>query len=71
METLQKLAARIIDHWERGYGGSYNSTRREALSLVRLRGTLDEAVADVARECGTAPPPGGDFPRGRGMGTSR
>ena len=55
VETLQKLAARIIDHWERGYGGSYNSTRREALSLVRLRGTLDEAVADVARECGATP----------------
>ena len=55
VETLQKLAARIIDHWERGYGGCYNSTRREALSLVRLRGTLDEAVADVARECGAAP----------------
>ncbi len=55
VETLRKLAARIIDHWERGYGGSYNSTRREALSLVRLRGTLDEAVADVGRECGAAP----------------
>ena len=55
VKTLRKLAARIIDHWERGYGSSYNSTRREALSLVRLRDTLDAAVADVQSECGTAP----------------
>jgi len=55
VKTLQKLAARIIDHWERGYGGSYNSTRRDALALVRLRDTLDDAAADVRRECGSAP----------------
>ena len=55
VKTLQKLAARIIHHWERGYGSSYNSTRREALSLVRLCDTLDDAAADVQRECGTAP----------------
>ena len=55
VKTLQKLATRIIDHWERGYGSSYNSTRREALALVRLRDTLDDAAADVRRECGTAP----------------
>ena len=55
VKTLQKLAARIIDHWERGYGSSYNSTRREALSLVRLADTLDAAVDEVTRECGAAP----------------
>ncbi len=55
VKTLQKLAARIIDHWERGYGGSYNGTRREALSLVRVRDTLDAAIADAQSECGTAP----------------
>ncbi len=55
VKALQKLAARIIDHWERGYGSSYNSTRREALSLVRVLDTLDAAVADVQGECGTAP----------------
>ena len=55
VKTLQRLAAKIIDHWERGYGSSYNSTRRDALALVRLQGTLDDAVAEVSRECGTAP----------------
>ena len=55
VKTLQKLAARIIDHWERGYGASYNSSRREALSLARLSDDLDAAVASVRRECGAAP----------------
>lgn len=55
VETLRKLAARIIDHWERGYGGSCNSSRREALALARLSDDLDDAVASVRRECGIAP----------------
>ena len=55
VKTLQKLAAKIIEHWDRGYGSSYNSSRREALSLVRLSDTLDDAVADVQEKCGTAP----------------
>ena len=55
VKTLQRLAARIIDHWERGYGSSFNSTRREALSLVRLADTLDAAVDEVTEECGVAP----------------
>ena len=55
VRTLQLLASRIIDHWERGYGSAYNSTRREALSLARLCDTLDDAVAQVRAECGTTP----------------
>lgn len=55
VKTLQLLAARIIDHWERGYGSAYNSTRREALSLARVCDTLDDAVAQVQAECGISP----------------
>ncbi len=55
VKTLQSLAGRIIDHWERGYGSTYNSTRREALSLARLCDTLDDAVAQVRAECGATP----------------
>lgn len=55
VKTLRKLAARIIEHWERGYGASCNSSRREALALARLSDDLDAAVASVRRECGAAP----------------
>ena len=53
--TLQKLAAKIIDHWEHGYGSTYNDTRKEALALVRLSDTLRDAVTSITAECGTKP----------------
>ncbi len=55
VKALQKLAAKIIDHWEVGYGSTYNETRKQALALVRLSDTLDQAIIDVERECGTRP----------------
>jgi len=53
--TLRRLVARIMRHWETGPGSTYNTTRKEALSVVRLVADLDEATADVERETGTLP----------------
>src|SRR5262245_24012853 len=53
--ALQKLAAKIIHHWEHGYGSQYNDTRKSALALARLKGTLDETILDIERECGIKP----------------
>jgi tRNA (guanine37-N1)-methyltransferase len=55
VKPLQKMALKIIDHWERGYGSEYNTTRKEALTLVRIADKLDDAVIDIERECGTKP----------------
>ncbi len=55
VKALQKLAAKIIHHWEVGFGSTYNETRKEALALVRLSDTLDQVIIDVERECGTRP----------------
>jgi len=55
VRALQKLAAKIVDHWERGYGSSYNETRKEALALVRLKDTLDDAIMDLEQEYGRRP----------------
>lgn len=55
VKTLQKLAQKIVSHWREGYGSQYNQTRKEALSLVRLKDTLDDAMIDVERDCGTKP----------------
>ena len=55
VKALQKLALKIIDHWEQGYGSEYNVTRKEALSLARIRDTLDDALIDIERECGEKP----------------
>lgn len=53
--TLQRLVERIILHWEEGPGATYNETRKEALSVVRLADELDAAVTDIERETGSLP----------------
>lgn len=55
VKALQRLALKIVHHWEKGYGSRYNETRKEALSLVRLNDTLDDAILDVERLCGVKP----------------
>ncbi len=55
IKALQKLALKIIDHWEAGYGSQYNVTRKEALALVRIRDTLDDAIIEIERESGEKP----------------
>ena len=55
VKALQKLAHKIIDHWERGYGSRYNVTRKDALALVRMKDTLDDVLIDIEQECGKSP----------------
>jgi tRNA (guanine37-N1)-methyltransferase len=55
VKALQKLALKILEHWETGYGSQYNATRKEALSVARIRDTLDDAVIDIERRTGMKP----------------
>ncbi|MBI2989416.1 MAG: tRNA (guanosine(37)-N1)-methyltransferase TrmD [Deltaproteobacteria bacterium] len=55
VKALQKLALKIIAHWQQGYGSQYNQTRKEALALVRLKDALDEVILDMEREYGSKP----------------
>jgi tRNA (guanine37-N1)-methyltransferase len=50
VKALQKLALKILEHWEVGYGSEYNSTRKEALSVARIRDTPDDVFIDIERE---------------------
>lgn len=38
---------RVIDHWDEGWGGEYNPTRRAAMQLVVLAHDLAEVAADI------------------------
>ena len=51
----QQLVQRIIDHWVRGVGAEYNPDRRDALALIRLQPTLDDAVREATQDCGLPP----------------
>ncbi|HWO43721.1 MAG TPA: tRNA (guanosine(37)-N1)-methyltransferase TrmD [Candidatus Eisenbacteria bacterium] len=55
VKALQKLARKIIEHWEQGYGSQYNATRKEALALVSIADDLDSVVIDIERRHGQKP----------------
>jgi tRNA (guanine37-N1)-methyltransferase len=50
VKPLQKLALKIIDHWEVGYGSQYNATRKDALALARISDNLDDTIIDIEKE---------------------
>lgn len=47
IEAQRKLVRKIIEHWQTGYGASFNPSRREAFDIVRLKDSLREAVKEV------------------------
>lgn len=55
IKPLQVLAAHIMEHWETGYGSTYNATRKDALGLVRLEADLDTTIVALERETGQRP----------------
>lgn len=55
VHALRELSARILAHWDTGWGASYNTTRKEALALVSLTEDLDHTIVDVEREVGVSP----------------
>jgi hypothetical protein len=50
VRALRELAEKIIEHWETGFGSTYNTTRKEALELVSVEPHLDAALALIERE---------------------
>ncbi|MBE0598157.1 MAG: RNA methyltransferase [Desulfuromonadales bacterium] len=75
----QTLLERLLAHWRTGHGAGYNPDRAEALSLVTVTATLEEALASWREELGEAPLPvltsaragGISFPRCRQLATER
>ena len=55
VKALQKLALKIIDHWETGYGSEYNVTRKQALEITRIADSLDDAIIEIERASGEKP----------------
>ncbi len=45
-EEQQLLTSRIINHWQQGFGASYNPDRRQALDVLQIKNQLEDAVAD-------------------------
>ena len=55
VEDQQVLAGRIISHWVTGAGSAYNPKREQALSIVEVVDSLDDAVDKVESLTGVRP----------------
>jgi hypothetical protein len=53
--TLRALAEKIVDHWQVGYGSTYNVTRKDALEIVALSQRLEDTLEAVQHEAGERP----------------
>lgn len=53
--SLRALAEKILDHWQVGYGSTYNATRKDALAIVSLTQDLDQTLEAIRRETGQQP----------------
>ncbi len=53
VRALRLLSEKIVDHWQRGYGATYNETRRVALALVQTVADLDQAILEIERKTGS------------------
>jgi len=53
--SMQWFVRRVIRFWSQGAGAEYNITRRDAFTLIRLAGSLEEAVEDIERRRGRRP----------------
>jgi hypothetical protein len=55
LEDQQGFARRIVEHWTIGPGADHIPDRRRAMELVRVMGSLDEAITAV-RDAESRPP---------------
>lgn len=55
LEDQLDLATRLIAHWTEGIGGQLHPTRREALELLVLVRSLEEAMSDIKGREGEFP----------------
>ena len=58
----QELVDRIVDHWVKGIGSTYNPKRREALELIRINNSLDDVIAHIRSRWGDSPKDSEEIP---------
>jgi hypothetical protein len=44
----RELVEKILDHWRKGYGASYNPLRKEAFEIVDVKESLEAVMEDVS-----------------------
>jgi hypothetical protein len=49
LEDQQKLAESIIRHWKEGYGATYNIDRKEAVGVIEIAPSLEDAIDKIIK----------------------
>jgi hypothetical protein len=55
VRALRALSEKILEHWETGFGSTYNLTRKEALANVAIEPDLDGVLVAIERDTGQRP----------------
>lgn len=51
----KRLVEKIVSHWTRGFGSTYNPQRRRALEMIHVRESVGQVVEHIAANAGTSP----------------
>ena len=54
-KILRRLSEKIFEHWDTGFGATYNPNRREALALLKIVPTLEDVILDLQTRSGKKP----------------
>ncbi|MCL2761340.1 MAG: RNA methyltransferase, partial [Desulfuromonadales bacterium] len=54
-EEQQELVKRITQHWQSGWGATYNPERKRALDNVKIAGSLGDVKESLKKEYGKEP----------------
>ncbi|MCL4121447.1 UNVERIFIED_CONTAM: hypothetical protein GTU68_045611, partial [Idotea baltica] len=46
-KALRRLAEKVCEHWDTGYGSTYNKNRSDALSRISVLSHFDEVLSDI------------------------
>jgi tRNA (guanine37-N1)-methyltransferase len=55
VKLMRRLALKICEHWETGYGATYNPNRSEALNILSVVSDFDDILMDIQASTGLLP----------------
>lgn len=54
-QTMRALVRTVKQHWDSGFGATYNPNRQDALGVLSIVTDLDEAIAQIEGRTGRSP----------------
>mgnify|MGYP000860217539 CR=1 FL=1 len=55
IKTMRKLSEKILEHWDTGFGATYNPNRKDALSIAKIVRDFDDIILDIEKQTGQLP----------------